>query len=81
MKDETPTPDARWSIEKEWMSRAEFAEMVGITTDTAARWESRRTGPPCVRLGRKVLYRRTAVHEWLMAKEDRRPKVGGRASR
>lgn len=77
--DESTPQTSRWTVEKEWMTRAEFAEMVGISADTAARWESRRTGPPCVRLGRKVLYRRGAVHEWLMAKEDRRQR--GRAAR
>lgn len=46
-----------------------------------ARWEAMRTGPPCVRAGRKVYYRRAAVEEWLEEQEQaapRRRRAGGR---
>jgi hypothetical protein len=29
-------------------------------------------GPPCVRVGRKVLYRKDAVREWLCEQEARK---------
>ena len=51
-----------------------------LSEDTLSRWETRRIGPPCVRVGRRVLYRRGAVQEWLRSQEERvlrRP--GGRS--
>lgn len=77
--DEATSQTDKWSLDAEWMTRAEFAEMIGVSVDTAARWETRRMGPPCVRIGRKMLYRRAAVHEWLIAKEQAR--LGGRRGR
>ena len=43
------------------------------------RWEAQRFGPPCVRAGRKVYYRRDAVHDWLQLQEVPSPRrAGGR---
>lgn len=62
-----------------WISRGELARELGISVDTLGRWEARRVGPPCVRAGRKVLYRRSAVQDWLQAQEMSRAKrAGGR---
>ena len=44
---------------------------------TLGRWEARRFGPPCVRAGRMVLYRRRVVQDWLGAQEMPRAKVAG----
>jgi len=43
--------------------------------DTLQRWETRRMGPPCVRVGRKVLYRMEAVRDWLREQEARKAGV------
>jgi len=62
-----------------WISRKELADELSLAVDTLARWEARRFGPPCVRAGRKVLYRRSAVQDWLQAQEmPRAKKAGGR---
>jgi len=58
----------------DWISRRTLANELGLSVDTLARWETRRIGPTCVRIGRKVLYRRGAVQEWLRAQE--RPHTG-----
>jgi hypothetical protein len=50
-----------------------------VSVDTLARWETRRIGPPCVRVGRKVIYRIEAVREWLVQQEDRA--AAGRGNR
>lgn len=55
----------------EWMERGELAHALGVTTDTLQRWQAQRIGPPSVKLGRKVLYRREAVREWLVSRETR----------
>lgn len=63
------TPDA---LLDDWMPRKELAGIIGVSADTLKRWETRRIGPPCIRLGRKVFYRRGAVRDWLMAQEARK---------
>ena len=55
-----------------WLNRAELAHELTISVDTLQRWETRRVGPPCVRVGRKVLYRKDAVREWLCEQEARK---------
>lgn len=60
------------SVLEDWMSRAELATELGLTADTLARWETRRIGPPCVRIGRRVIYRRDAVRDWLVQQEARK---------
>lgn len=72
---ETATP----TVLAGWISRAELAGELGLSVDTLGRWEARRVGPPCVHAGRKVLYRRAAVQDWLQAQEMPRTKrAGGR---
>jgi excisionase family DNA binding protein len=61
-----------------WLTRGELAAELGVSVDTLGRWEARRSGPPCVRAGRKVLYRRQAVQDWLRKKEEPAPKKRGR---
>ncbi len=55
-----------------WLERAELARELTLSIDTLQRWETRRVGPPCVRVGRKVLYRKDAVREWLREQEARK---------
>lgn len=57
----------------EWISRDDLARALSLTPDTLGRWEAQRTGPPCTRLGRRVLYRRAAVQDWLRAQEQSHP--------
>jgi hypothetical protein len=62
-----------------WLSRAQVAAEIGVSVDTLQRWETRRIGPPCVRIGRKVLYRAEAFREWLISRE--RGPVAAKATR
>ena len=64
--------EASGELLSEWMTRPELASELGLTIDTLARWASRRIGPPCVKAGRKVLYRRESVRDWLRRQEDKR---------
>ena len=52
-----------------WLDRADLARELTLSVDTLQRWETRRMGPPCVRVGRKVLYRMEAVRDWLREQE------------
>jgi predicted DNA-binding transcriptional regulator AlpA len=62
----------------EWISRADLGQELGLSVDTLARWETRRFGPACIRVGRRVIYRRESVQEWLREQEKKRPKPVGR---
>ena len=57
----------------DWIAREQLAQELMITTDTLSRWEARREGPPCMRVGRKVFYRRTSVEAWLLSREQGQP--------
>jgi predicted DNA-binding transcriptional regulator AlpA len=64
-----------------WISRLDLAMELGLSVETLRRWEVQREGPPCIRAGRKVFYRRAAVEEWLDEQEQaapRRRRAGGR---
>lgn len=54
----------------EYMDRHELARQLGVSLDTLSKWSTQRIGPPRVRLGRRILYRREAVREWLRLRED-----------
>jgi len=66
----------REALLDDWMPRQELAGIIGVSADTLKRWETRRIGPPCIRVGRKVFYRRGAVREWLLEQEARKTAVG-----
>lgn len=61
------------SLLADLISREQLASVLDLTSDTLARWEARRLGPPCTRIGRKTFYRRTAVQEWIRAQEQAHP--------
>jgi hypothetical protein len=74
-----PEPQPR-SLMLDWISRADLAQELALSVDTLRRWETQRFGPPCVRAGRKVFYRRAAVQDWLEEQEraaPRRRRSGG----
>ena len=56
-----------------WISRLDLALELDVTVETLHRWEKLRFGPPCVRAGRKIYYRRDAVQEWLLQQEASPP--------
>jgi hypothetical protein len=58
-----------------WLDRTDLARELTLSVDTLQRWETRRMGPPCVRVGRKVLYRMEAVRDWLREQEARKAGV------
>ena len=57
----------------DWISREQLARALGLTADTLSRWEARRQGPPCTRIGRKTFYRRAAIQEWIRGQEQAHP--------
>lgn len=57
-----------------WISRTNLAQELGVCEETLRRWADARRGPAFVKAGRKILYRRTAVLDWLEAQEVREPR-------
>ena len=55
-----------------WLDRADLARELTLSVDTLQRWETRRMGPPCGRVGRKVIDRMEAVRDWLREQEARK---------
>lgn len=71
-----PNPEAAHeplNLLADWISRAQLARELGLTSDTLARWEARRQGPPCTRIGRKTFYRQASVQDWIRAQEQVHP--------
>lgn len=53
-----------------WISRADLARELEVSVGTLARWETDKNGPPLAKVGRRVIYRRAAVLEWLESREN-----------
>ena len=69
---DTAVPEVDTGLLTGWLDRTDLARELTLSVDTLQRWETRRMGPPCVRVGRKVLYRMEAVREWLCDQEARK---------
>lgn len=52
------------------LTEAELAELLKVSVGTIRRWRSEGTGPPALRLGRGVRYRRADVDAWLEAQAE-----------
>lgn len=47
------------------LTTAEVAERCRVSDSTVRYWRATGYGPPSFRVGRRVVYRETAVREWL----------------
>lgn len=78
---------------EDYLDKRTFCAELGISPRTADRWAVLRIGPPRTRAVKKVLYRKSAIVEWLKRQESggaeqgggacdpaRRPARGGRLS-
>ena len=57
------------SILSEYLTKAELAAQLRRSIRSVDRWALTGNGPPCVRMGRRTLYRRAAVVDWLRGLE------------
>jgi hypothetical protein len=56
-----------------YLTEGEAAAQLGVAARTLRLWRQQRQGPPFLRLGQRILYRREAITEWLRSMEsDRR---------
>jgi hypothetical protein len=54
---------------QDFFTADELSVELGVAGITLARWRLQRQGPPVTMLGRRVLYRKSSVREWLAAQE------------
>jgi hypothetical protein len=66
------------TVLSEYMTPEELAGELGICKRTLDRWHASRSGPPRVTVGRRPLYRREAVTEWLRSREQNLSERGRR---
>lgn len=50
------------------LTTEEFADLIRTPESTVRYWRHIGTGPRGVRIGRRVLYRRTDINEWIAAR-------------
>ena len=74
-------PDQRSPLLSGMYTRQQLAAELGFTCDTLCRWEARQIGPPCTRIGRRVLYRRDEVEVWILEQETARANRARRGNR
>lgn len=55
-----------------YMTSEEVAAELGMVATTLALWRIRQKGPPYVKIGRRTLYSRLTVREWI-ASQVRKP--------
>lgn len=59
------------SLSRRILSKAEVAELLGISERTLNRRHSEGIGPPCIKHGRKVVYFEDSIIRWLESLERR----------
>jgi hypothetical protein len=64
------------SILNEYMTKGELAAQLHRSIRSVDRWALTGDGPPCIRIGRRSLYRRAAVLAWLRGLEITPGRVG-----
>ncbi|MBF0327298.1 MAG: helix-turn-helix domain-containing protein [Alphaproteobacteria bacterium] len=64
-------------LHEEFLSEEELCEWLGIAVPTARSNAARRKGPPRIRVGQRIFYRKSAVLAWLL-EHERQPVTSGR---
>jgi hypothetical protein len=54
---------------EDFFTEGDLSIQLGVARITLARWRLQRQGPPVTLLGRRVLYRKSSVRDWLAAQE------------
>ena len=53
-----------------YLTSDNLANRLGLHPSTLAKWRMARTGPPFVRVGKRILYSVTSVERWMKANEQ-----------
>ena len=52
------------------LTSIEAANTLNVSIRTLARWARLRKGPPRIKIGRTIYYRRIAIDQWLLSLEE-----------
>lgn len=63
------------NVESTYMLTAEVAELIRTPVDTLRKWRMNQVGPPAIKVGRKLLYKRSDVVAWLEAQAEEQAKA------
>jgi hypothetical protein len=65
-----------------YLSEAQLAQQLDVTTRTLQRWRRQRTGPPVTMIGGSPMYRIASIETWLLSREIKmvRERPRGRAA-
>ena len=62
-------------IIESFLSESETAEVLGVKTASLRNWSASRKGPPRIKIGRKIFYRREALVAWKFSPVRRSPRT------
>lgn len=65
-----PPPEPSAGLLSDYMDKKQTARELQISPRTLVGWHALKCGPPRVKVGRKWLYRKAAVAEWLISNEQ-----------
>jgi hypothetical protein len=60
---------ARPTLLDDYLTEPELAVELKLAAITLTKWRLAKIGPPVTRMGKKVLYRRSSVRQWLASQE------------
>jgi predicted DNA-binding transcriptional regulator AlpA len=63
-------PQPSHTSDTAFLNLPKAAEYLGISHNTLYVWRHRRQGPPSFQMGRRVMYRITALDAWVRAQEQ-----------
>jgi predicted DNA-binding transcriptional regulator AlpA len=55
----------------DFLTEPQFGQLIGRDIRTLRRWHARHEGPPRIKVGRSIFYRKSSVVEWLASHEQR----------
>lgn len=58
------------ALRDDYLSKQDAAEQLGVSERTLNRWWSERIGPPRIKLGRAVYYRKDSLRDWINRNEE-----------
>jgi hypothetical protein len=67
------------TVLSEFVAEPDLAAQLGVTVRTLRGWSRKRVGPPRTVVARRIYYRRAAVEQWLLAREQQPVRSGRRA--
>lgn len=67
-------------ITEDLILEQDLASELNRDARTLQRWRAQRMGPPFIRIGRQIFYRREAVREWFLSLEQTQPRAAKKVS-